>query len=99
MGFTPLSQLLNKSLKRSGIDKQVHGALILNSFIEKIKEIFGERNMKKIKPLFVKNNALTISCENSIIAQEIKLRESEIIEYINIKIPQEKIEKIRITYE
>ncbi len=60
-----------------------------------LEEIFGEKNAKLAKPLFLKNRTLTITCQTLVIAQEIHLHQQEIVDKINQKLGKKEVDRIR----
>jgi len=62
---------------------------------EVILDLFGLEQAPNASPLFLKNRTLTISCLNSTIAQEINLRQEEIVNKINDKLGKKEIDRIR----
>lgn len=62
---------------------------------EVILELFGLEQAPNASPLFLKNRTLTISCLNSTIAQEINLRQEEIVNKINDKLGKKEVDRIR----
>jgi predicted nucleic acid-binding Zn ribbon protein len=58
-------------------------------------EVFGKEQAYHAKPLFLKNRTLTITCTNSVMAQEIRLHQVEIIEKVNQKIGKKEVDSIR----
>lgn len=62
---------------------------------EVILDLFGFEQAPNASPLFLKNRTLTISCLNSTIAQEINLRQEEIVNKINDKLGKKEVDRIR----
>lgn len=96
MGLTLLGDTLqNKKNSNSSFKKQLEGVFIIEIVQNVLEEIFGSDISKEIKPLFVKNRTLTLSCSNSAVAQEIRINQSIIVEKINEKIGKKEIDRIR----
>lgn len=95
MPFTHLSDLLGKSVRRKGLSSQVEAAMILELFRQKAKELFDVSLLPSMRPLYVKDRVLTIAVLSPVLAQEIKLREPEILDYINEKAGRGAIEQLR----
>ena len=93
--FIPIKKLVGKSLKKFGVAEAVEKSLVLEEFSKIIKELLGTKSIKRIRPLYVKNNVLTIACLSSVAAQEIKLHEREITGRINKKFKKEMIKELR----
>lgn len=96
MGFTTFANALNShSGKDSSTKKQVETGQLVEFAQDVLEEIFGEKNAQMAKPLFLKNRTLTITCLNSLIAQEIRLHQQEIVDKINNKLGKKEVDRIR----
>lgn len=94
--FIKLNKLLDKSIKKAGLEKQVVSASILEKFSKVAEEIFGKGITEdKIRPLYLKNNTLTVACLSATMAQELKSHEQEILEKVNKENIGEKVERLR----
>ncbi|EKE06228.1 MAG: hypothetical protein ACD_19C00037G0001 [uncultured bacterium] len=60
-----------------------------------MKEFFGTDSIEHTKPLFLKNRTLTVSCASSVMAQELRLNQKELIEEINKRIGKSEVDRIR----
>lgn len=60
-----------------------------------LAEILGSERAGDVRPLFLKNRTLTITCINSNLAQEIRLKQQEIVEKINEKLKANEVDRIR----
>ena len=80
-----ISKFLAQRIKQSGFSQQVKTSLIIEEFNKLIIKIFGANLSKKIRPLYMKDNILTVACLSSVMAQEINFKKAEIIEKINKK--------------
>ncbi|MFH0856504.1 MAG: DciA family protein [bacterium] len=97
-----LDSLLKDSLARAGIKQQVDSALVLDKFMDVLREIFaseytGERAdeiLKDLNPMCLKNKILTVACLNNSLSQELKLREKTILYKLNSVLGKEFVEKI-----
>jgi predicted nucleic acid-binding Zn ribbon protein len=58
-------------------------------------ELFGIAEAIKVRPLFLKNRTLTVTCSASAIVQEIRLNQAKIVEKINEKIGKNEVDRIR----
>lgn len=91
MTIHSLKDLLPNTVNRLGIKKQVESSLILEELSRIVREIFPDNVAKKIKPLYVRNNMITVVCLSSEVMSEISLRERAIIE----KMERHKIVRLR----
>ena len=86
MSFSTISNVLNKNFKqKSGLAKQIQAALVCDEFDKIINKQWKGKVKDKTKALYFKDNILTIASLSSVIAQEIKLHEKDILEKINQK--------------
>jgi len=90
-----IKNLLGDSIRKAGISQQVEASIFWDDFNRFVLEILGENIREKVKALYVKNNTLTIAVMSSALGQEIKLHELEILEKLNQKTGQNKVERLR----
>ncbi|MFA6909448.1 MAG: DUF721 domain-containing protein [Patescibacteria group bacterium] len=95
MAFTSLGHILKKNIRAAGIEPQVQGAQIVEKFNVIAKDILGEEVASRIKPMYVKNKTLTVAVGSSVLGQEIKLNEHEILKRINVDRGPLLVERIR----
>ena len=85
MSFANLKQILSQRVKQKGLAQQVTAALVCEEFDKIIEEKWGKKVKNKARALYLKNNTLTIASLSSVMAQEIKLHEKDILNKINKK--------------
>lgn len=95
MSLTPLKNLLHDSVAKFGIADQVEASLVLEKFTDVVRELFGEENTKQVKPMYVKNQTLTIASISSVFAQELKLNEKKILDAINRQFQKTIVTRLR----
>lgn len=96
MAMTLLGDALKKRLGSDlPLKRQVDTGNLLVVASEVLGQFVGQENSKYIKPLFVKNRTLTITCANSALSQEIHLNQAKIVESINQKIGENSLDRIR----
>ena len=99
MAFTPISHALsdrykaNKS-RSSSLSSQVDAAMVVEKTTAIFAELFGALAVQA-KPLYIKNRTLTITCASAAIAQEIRLRQAEIVDKINTELGKKEVDRIR----
>lgn len=93
-----LKNLLPRHLKKIGISQQVETALILEKFSRAVIEIFGEKIMDQVRPLYLKNNILAVACLSSTAAQELKSHEAEIVKKVNQQFEKAMVEKLKFVF-
>ncbi|MBI4262249.1 DUF721 domain-containing protein [Candidatus Uhrbacteria bacterium] len=95
MSFTPIKSILPGSADRSGMKDEIEAQLVLDSFLVAVRRELGDRVADKLKPLYVKNGTLTVSCLSSVLASELKLKEKRIIERVNTLQKKDVVQRLR----
>ena len=96
MPFTPIGDTLQDNVNQKGpLKKQVDASLAVEAAEAVIKDMFEPDLAIHAKPLFLKNRTLTVTCSSSIMAQEIRLKQSEIVDKINKKLGKKEVDRIR----
>ncbi len=96
MGFTPLGDALKGKIQsQKSMDKQLEAHAIVDAAETVFKEVFPADLAAHAKPLFLKNRTLTVTCSSSALAQEIRLRQAEIVEKINHVLGKSEVDRIR----
>ncbi|HEX9664490.1 MAG TPA: DUF721 domain-containing protein [Patescibacteria group bacterium] len=90
-----INKILKNSIKKSGLEPQIEASLVLEEAGQILYAIFGDKIVNQARPLYVKNKILTIAVLSSIVSQELKLRESEIIDKINKKFEKNLVARLR----
>jgi len=93
--FVKISDLLNKNIKKSGASEQVSAIDVLNEFNRIIEERYAKNLKDRVKPLYIKNKTLTVSCDNQTTASELKLCERKIIQELNKEKKEPLVQTIR----
>ena len=93
--FNGIGDLLSKTIKRSGIYKQVEANQILEAYTDFVNHALPGHISDKVKPLYLKNKILHVASLSSLITQELKFRETEIIDHLNKSFGSSVINKIR----
>jgi len=90
-----IGNLLNKTINKAGIAEQVGAVVVCDQFNKIVIEILGEKIKDKVKAMYVKNNTLTVAVLSSVVGQEMKLHEQEILEKLRQKVGENKVERLR----
>jgi len=90
-----ISSLIWRSIVRAGLEKEVAAALVIEEFKKVLLKKFGQKILKRVKILHFKNGILSLSVLSSVIAQEIKLNEKNLLKKINEKFGKKLVERIR----
>ncbi len=92
---TPIKDILDDNLAKAGIKQNVEAAMICDAFPDVAIQVIGEGVRNKVKALYVKNNTLTVAVMSSVIGQELKLHEQEILQKLNQKAGRKLVQSIR----
>lgn len=96
MAFTPLGNALKQKMERNNpLKKQVEASQIVEVASAAISGILPPVLADSVKPLFLKNRTLTVSCGSSSVAQEIRLHQLEIVAKINQELGRNEVDRIR----
>jgi len=96
MPFTPIGEAIDESMKAQGpLKKQVAAAEAVDIATEVFAEMFDKDLAVHAKPQFLKNRTLTVTCSSSAMAQEIRLKQKEIVDNINEKLGSKEVDRIR----
>lgn len=93
--FHDLKNLVVNAAQRAGISRQVEAARVTALFNKLAPTILDKQIAREVKAAYVRNNILTVECSSSLIMQEVRYREPEIIQAINQKFGMQAVEKIR----
>jgi len=86
MSISQIQDILEKNMKsKSGLAKQIQASLVCEEFDKIVQNKWGSKIKNKAKALYFKDNILTIASLSSVMAQEIKLHETEILDQLNTK--------------
>lgn len=97
MSFVMVGELIQQSVRRSGASKKIEAALVLEDCMFVLKKLFGKEIEKKVKPLYLSGMVLKVSVTSSVLACEIKLKETRIISEINKRRKREVVSRISTT--
>ena len=95
MPFTQISELLSHSSRKRGLSAQVEAAMILEFFSGAVRDLLPESAQKSMRPLYFKDSTLTVAVLSPALTQELKLREPQIIERINVKMGKNIVTSVR----
>ncbi|MDZ7798838.1 MAG: DciA family protein [Patescibacteria group bacterium] len=93
-----IGSLLNKSLKRQGIESQVKASQVIKTFHKIIERKFGQKVLEQLQAKSLKNKTLVVAILSSVVASEIRLHQEEIIEEINSQYKKTLVEKLRFLF-
>jgi len=95
--FISIKQIIPFVASRLKIQPELGIKEVVSFWPELMAGFFGEKT-NKTRPLFIKNKILFIECPNSVWAGELQSRREKIIEKINQRMRNKKVEKIKIVF-
>lgn len=90
-----LGNILNRASNQSPLVKGVRAALLIDKADDFLKQKWGAQAEKHARALYVKNRILTIACLSSIMAQEIRMQEKQLLAWLNAGGGGVAVEKVR----
>ncbi|MFH1326246.1 MAG: DciA family protein [Candidatus Falkowbacteria bacterium] len=93
--FHEIKNLLPQSIGRARMTRQVEAVNVVEEAYKIVHDRLGVDIAKQIKPFHVKNKILTIQCASSLIMQELKYREQEIVFLLNKRVGRQVVVKLR----
>lgn len=89
-----LGDLLSSALSRAGITRQVGAAVVVDAGDQALVAVFGEGILEFVRCRSFEGKTMTTVCNDASVAQEIRLREREIICGIVERVPRADVEEI-----
>lgn len=86
---------MKTKMKDSALQGQLDATQVVDIANEVFSKIFPEDQVVHVKPLFLKNRTLTVSCSSSVAAQEIRLNQKKIVEHLNKAMGGKHVDRIR----
>lgn len=86
-----IGDLLHKPLSSYGIDKEAQAAFICVQYNKLLVDLYGEKFVSHVEAVMFRNQELHVNVENSAWAQELRLRQAEILREFAKKNPPHKI--------
>jgi predicted nucleic acid-binding Zn ribbon protein len=93
--FTSISEYLERSINKAGINQQIKAAQVCEFWQEVIEEIFTKGAARGSQAIKLKDGTLTVTVLSSVLAQEFKFKEEEIKADLNRKAGCGIVKKIR----
>ena len=93
--FISLKNILQPRMGEQGILKQAIIAQIVESLKNIVKKQWGDSAVAALRNVYLKEDTLHVQCSSSVMAQEIKLQETLILNELAIKFPK-MVKRLRI---
>lgn len=92
----PLGKIVKKAVGQKGdMARNLEASHVVESAEKVLGDVFSPEVKAMMKPLYVKNRTLTISCSSSSVAQELKLNEPQILEGLEKLLGEKLVDRIR----
>ena len=95
MAFKSLGGLLRRTVQAKGLAWQVEAAMALRYFNEITTELWGDKMKDRARAMYLKDHVLTVAVLSPVLAQELRLKEKKIVNYINDKMQLEAVDHLR----
>lgn len=90
-----LGSIFGNKDHRSALMRGVAESMAKEEANKLLISIFGETAKNNCQAVFVKNKILSLACLSSVLEEQIKAREKEIVDNLNKKLGNEAIERVR----
>lgn len=94
--FIEIGEVISKKFGKSGLAKSVTAALVCDEFNKIILEIWGDKMENMAQAMYLKDKVLSVACLSSVVAQEIKMKEEELLGKLNNKFGSGVVEGLRL---
>ena len=92
----PLGKIVKNTVqKKGGVANSIEAANVVETADKVLADVFPDDVKVLMKPLYIKNRTLTISCSSSAVAQELKLNEPQILEGLEKELGEKLVDRIR----
>lgn len=90
-----ISRLTSRGLSKINLNNAANAALVCHEAGKVIENIFGKDFAREVGVISFRDGSIYLSTNSSGYAQEIVLKEREIVERINALLPNKSVKKIR----
>ncbi|MCB9798112.1 DUF721 domain-containing protein [Candidatus Nomurabacteria bacterium] len=90
-----LKDAIKSKMKGTALQGQLDATQVVEMANSVFEAIFPEDQVIHVKPLFLKNRTLTVSCSSSVVAQEIRLNQKKLVDHLNKKMGDKLVDRIR----
>ncbi len=96
MPFTPIARVIAKKFGQSPLAKRVTAALVCDEFNKIILAVWGEKIKASAQAMYLNDKVLTVACLSPVVAQEIKMQESKLLDKLKNKFGDGVVERLRL---
>jgi predicted nucleic acid-binding Zn ribbon protein len=90
-----IKNILSRRPDKSPLMRQVRAAMVLEMVKEFLIKEFGDKVLDKARPMYVKDKILNIACLSSVLSQEIRYKEQDILKLVNEEFGKNTVERVR----
>jgi hypothetical protein len=88
MSFVGIGDLLKNRIGKGHFSEKITAALVCEEFDKIMLETFGEVIVNNAKTMYLKDKILTVACLSPVVAQEVTIKEKQLVEKINSRFSQ-----------
>lgn len=92
--WQPLGNLIPDSIKKAGIGKQISDAMVCDEFNQIAKHILGQA-AEHCRAVYIKDRCLWVAVLSSVVSNELKLYEGDILKGLADKFGRERVVGLR----
>ncbi|MEK7164922.1 MAG: DUF721 domain-containing protein [Patescibacteria group bacterium] len=92
--WQPLSNLIPQSINKAGISKQISDAMVCDEFSQIAKHILGPA-AEHSRAVYIKDRCLWVAVLSSVVSNELKLYEGDILKGLADKFGAERVVELR----
>ncbi|KPJ85390.1 hypothetical protein AMJ57_03200 [Parcubacteria bacterium SG8_24] len=92
-----IGKLLAGALKRSGAERSVRASLVLENCRQVLEELFGPEDSAECRPTSFRAGTVRIVCSRSVFAERLRLREGDIVQALEMRLPRSGVRRLRIS--
>ncbi len=93
--FQEIKPILNKSIKRAGIDSQIEAVKVLEAFSGLVAKVLPAEMADRLKPLYLSGGVLTVASLSDEATQLLSRQQPEILQEINNQFGRQLVNKFR----
>lgn len=95
MTFTEIGKILDKKYGRSQMAQKVTASLVCEEFDKVVLELWGKKMKNMAQAMYLKNKILTVAVLSPVVAQELKIREKQLVDKLNSKFGRMTVDRLR----
>ncbi|NCP16923.1 hypothetical protein COU24_00645 [Candidatus Kuenenbacteria bacterium CG10_big_fil_rev_8_21_14_0_10_39_14] len=96
MPFTEINKIISERYSKQDLGKKVTASLVCEEFNKLIVSIWGKKIENNAQAMYLKDKILTIAALSPVVAQELKIREGELINRLADKFGQGVVDRLRL---